>query len=83
MRNVWEGGDAGEGQIKHIKKFVHKGLHKKFALHAIKNCYEREFMDNYAEEQSNVSTGNKFFNFHLHKSDINFILQLNEKKQSV
>ena len=80
MRNVWEGGDAGEGQIKHIKKFVHQGLHKKFALHAIKNCYEREFMNKYALEQSNVSTGNKFFNFHMHKSDINFIHQLNEKK---
>ena len=31
------------------------------------------------DEQATVSTGNKFFYFHLHKSDTNIILQLNEK----
>ena len=67
-----------------ISKNPYIGVYiKKIAKHAITKCYEREFMNKYALEQSNVSTGNKLFNFHMHKSDIDFIHQFNEKKQSV
>ena len=44
MRNILEGGDEGEGQIKYLKKHMKNGLKKGFAKDCLKKYYEDRFI---------------------------------------
>ena len=46
----------------------------------MKNCYELDFLSTYDKNQTRQSTGNKYFNFHLHKSRTNIIQQIQNER---
>ena len=46
----------------------------------MKNCYQLEFLTMYDKNKNSQATGNKYFNFHMHKSKTNLIEQIRNER---